>query len=144
MRYLIEANSDDWPKSHTPLSYGVVAECYGRLIIDFSFCGKNRKYENRFTNIPLFLNELEIFLSRVSSNAPQVWNLGFAPFANGIINDGWLLISSKAGEDFSDGIYDAMSCNDLKIFRKRLRSDVSKYGSIQMALSQDGNIVGDF
>lgn len=144
MKYLITADTAGWPTSRRPLPYNDLADCFGGLEIDFLHDGKSRTYENGTVNIPLFLTELDDFLSRVGSNAPQQWYLGFAPFAHGLLHDGSLLISARKGKAFADGVYDTTAEDDLARLKARVAKDLSRYGKVQMDVGQAGKIASDF
>jgi hypothetical protein len=114
------------------------------LEINFSHDGKNRTYENEVVNIPLFLTELDSFLSRVGPSASQQWYLGFAPFAHGLLHDGSLLISARKGKDFADGVYDTTAEDDLARLKARVAKDLSRYGKVQMEVGKAGKVASDF
>ena len=135
MRYIITADASKWPETRFPkkaLPYNEYAGCIGGLKIMFSIQDQNRIYKNATVNIPLFLTEFYCFLSRVDSDFPRDWYLGFAPFAYGLLLDGSLLISSKTGKAFSDGVYDATTPDDLARLKARVAKDIAKFGRVLM------------
>ena len=144
MKYLITADTAGWPTSHRPLPYYDLADCFGRLDINFSHDGNIRTYENEMVNVPLFLTELDSFLSRVGPSVSQQWYLGFAPFAYGLLHDGSLLISATKGKDFAGGVYDATAEDDLARLKARVAKDLSRYGKVQMEVGQAGKIASGF
>lgn len=148
MKYVITADTAKWPKAGSAnsrsLPYNEYADCFGGLEIVFSHNDRDRIYRNGTVNIPLFLTEIDDFLNRVDSGVPQHWYLGFAPFAYGLLRDGLLLISSRTGKAFSDGVYDATTQDDLARLKAQVAKDISKFGRILIDTSQGGSIVSDF
>ena len=136
MKYVIEADASEWPKEistgNNSLPYYAYADCFGRLEIVFSYDGRDSIYQNDFVNIPLFLTEMNYFLNRIHIGVQQDWYLGFAPFAYGLLSGGSLLISSRTGKAFFDGVYDATAQNDLARLKTRVAKDISKFGKVQM------------
>lgn len=148
MRYSIKVDPSEWPivsaSRKVPMTYNECVDCLGEVEIYFSKDGSDRTYKNDFSNIPLFLSELEDFLRRLSEKNVQPWYFGFAPFAYGIVRDGSMLISAMSGKSFSKGVYDLTEKEDLEHLRSRVAKDISKFGRIQMDASQAGKIVQDF
>lgn len=136
MKYTIVHRYKWESASKIALPFNEYADCIGELKIIFSCDGQEKIYQNRSVNIPLFLTELDDFLNRVNSAAPQHWNLGFAPFAHGLLREGSLLISARAGDAFSDGVYDATPLDDLARLKAQVAKDIFKFGRVLMDADQ--------
>ena len=145
MEYIIIADKSKWTKvMRKALPYNEYADCTCELEITFSYENKKRIYRNKIINIPLFLTELDNFLNKINSGGHEYWYLGFAPFAHGLLRDGSLLISSRMGKAFSDGVYDITQQDDLAHLRAQVTKDISKFGRVITNTGQGGRIVSDF
>jgi hypothetical protein len=148
MKYSIKADPSAWPTASASrkvsMTYNECVDCLGEVEIHFSKDGNDRTYKNDFSNIPLFLSELDDFLRRLSEQDVQPWYFGFAPFAHGIFRDGSMLISTMPGKSFSKGVYDLTEKEDLERLRSRIAKDISKFGKVQMDASQAGKVVQEF
>ena len=141
MDYCLNADAALWPKSHKPLPFNDLADCLGGLRIEFLYGGNTRTYDNAFTNIPLFLTELDQFLCKVGTETPSQWYVGFAPFAYGLFHNGSLLVSSRKGKAFREGIYDCTEAKDLLRLRAKVANDLKRYGKVQISGDQAGQVV---
>ncbi|WP_126000911.1 hypothetical protein [Sphingomonas sp. ABOLE] len=130
MNYIITANTSTWPKLSRAMPYSDLAERVGRIKIDFSTGSASRSFENEYTNIPLFLTEMDLFLSRLDNSRFHRWYLNFSPFSYGILKNESLYISTRAGKYFDDGVYDITPEDELDRLKTRVSKDISRYGKV--------------
>lgn len=124
MRYVVKEIDD---RSKTGITQ---PDKFKKVTIYFSYRGNNEVYENQFTDIVLFLSELEDFIEDVHNSNFACWYWGFAPFAFGKFEDGVLKISSHSGNEFGENIYESMKKDDLNILKSQIKSDIRRYGRL--------------
>lgn len=131
MNYYIDANFEKligMPKtSATIFSQNELFDFSCKIEIDFHFKGNLSKYDNDFVRMYLFLHELHMFITDLQQNTKATWFMGYAPFANGILENGSILISSKRGKQFYNNIYDEMDNVEANKLKRKIENDMKHF-----------------
>lgn len=99
----------------------------GSVIIGFSYRGLEEKVVLDHIEIKLFLEELSRFIAGVNEDRSTQWKVMFASFADGLMANGSLFLSSLPGERFWADVYDEMNASELRQLKRKLQTDLDSF-----------------
>ena len=133
MKYSIDITGKDWAtQSKQGKSYLLahVLEWNGMVDIYFTYREKRDTYSADNVCIPLFLYEMDKFVSSLNNDFPVCWQLGFSPFCYGVLDKEDMLISTRDGKNFDKSIIDLTRKHELEIIKQQLEKNIKFFGRI--------------
>lgn len=133
MIYEIDTQNKEWARTSKNghfYALGHVCDWSGSVKVSFSYKGTKNEYCIDDMCIPLFLEEINEFISNVNEKNSICWNLGMSPFSHGLIKNGALYISTLSGKNFNEAIIDQTDQELMKRLKEQIKRDMNFHGRL--------------